>query len=82
MTVSKEPNVHKLGEVLDSVRAMAFDLDGTLCDSIGNIIACTNFTFDAHKYRRPEKNAIVKTIGLRLEEGLRELLPDEHKSEY
>lgn len=82
MAVSKVINVHELGEVLDSVRALAFDLDGTLCDSIGNIISCTNFTFDAHKYRRPDKNAIVKTIGLRLEEGLRELLPDEHKHEY
>lgn len=82
MTVSKELKDHELGDLLDSVKALAFDLDGTLCDSIGNIIACTNFTFDAYKYRCPDKNAIVKTIGLRLEEGLRELLPDDHKSEY
>ena len=71
-----------LAELLDSVQALAFDLDGTLCDSIGNIIACTNFTFDAHNYRRPDESSIIKTIGLRLEEGLRELLPDEHKQEY
>ncbi len=82
MAVSMKVRDLGLAKLLTSVQALAFDLDGTLCNSIGNIISCTNFTFDAHNYRRPDESSIIKTIGLRLEEGLRELLPDEHKQEY
>lgn len=82
MAVSMKVRDLGLAKLLTSVQALAFDLDGTLCNSIGNIISCTNFTFDVHNYRRPDESSIIKTIGLRLEEGLRELLPDEHKQEY
>ncbi len=68
--------------MLDSIEAVAFDLDGTLTDSIGNIIACTDYVFDHFGYRRPGPEEIMATIGMKLEDSLRTVLPEEHKSEY
>lgn len=71
-----------LRQVLASVDALAFDLDGTLTDSIGNIIACTNFVFDSFGYKRPDPHLVMSTIGMKLEDSLRTVLPSDHKSEY
>lgn len=68
--------------LLDGIKAVAFDLDGTLIDSIGIIIDCTRYAFRQWNLECPDDAAIMATIGLRLEEGLRQLLPDERKSEY
>lgn len=69
-------------EIFPKIRAVAFDLDGTLCDSVGRIIACTCELFADLKLPRPDDKAITATIGMRLEEGLRQLLPDELKHSY
>lgn len=71
-----------LKEKMTSIKAVAFDLDGTLCDSIGNIIACTQATFKEMSLISPEPKAITATIGMRLEEGIRELLPQQLKPKY
>lgn len=70
------------GEVLPKIKAVAFDLDGTLCDSVGRIIACTCELFATLGLPRPSDSDITATIGMRLEEGLRKLLPPKMKSEY
>lgn len=75
-------NDSALPAILDSIEAVAFDLDGTLTDSIGNIIACTDYVFDRFGYRRPRPEEIMATIGMKLEDSLRTVLPDEHKAEY
>ncbi len=69
-------------EILPTIEAVAFDLDGTLCDSVGRIIACTCELFADLKLPRPSDKAITATIGMRLEEGLRQLLPAEMKGAY
>jgi phosphoglycolate phosphatase len=72
----------KIPKILNSVEAFAFDLDGTLTDSIGNIIACTNYVFDHFGYKRPKTELIMSTIGMKLEDSLRTVLPEEYKSKY
>ena len=69
-------------ETFPKIKAVAFDLDGTLCDSVGRIIACTCELFSDLKLPRPDDKAITATIGMRLEEGLRQLLPDDLKHSY
>lgn len=66
--------------VLGKIKAIAFDLDGTITDSIGNILACTHFAFDYMNLPQPDDHNIMKTIGLELEDGITMLLPDEQKS--
>ncbi|MGN0908841.1 MAG: HAD family hydrolase, partial [Succinivibrio sp.] len=77
--LTKDPSIPS---ILDSIEAVAFDLDGTLTDSIGNIIACTDYVFDRFGYARPEPEEIMATIGMKLEDSLRTVLPEEHKPEY
>lgn len=57
------------------LKAVVFDLDGTLTDSIGQIIDCTRATFDFYHLERPDARAIMSTIGLELSEALTSLLP-------
>lgn len=71
-----------LKDILCNIKAVAFDLDGTLCDSIGNIIACTRALFARLDLRAPQDAEITATIGMRLEEGLRTLLPPPLKKDY
>lgn len=66
--------------VLPRIKAVAFDLDGTLCDSIPQIISCTSLTFKSFGLDKPNDDAIRATIGLELEEALRRMLPDPMKS--
>lgn len=65
--------------ILSRLKAVVFDLDGTLTDSIGQILACTHATFEYLSLPQPEDKAIMSTIGLELEEALTTLLPDEYK---
>lgn len=58
-----------------ALRAVAFDLDGTLCDSIGQIVQCARLSFAALKLPCPDELSIKGIIGKRLQEGLESLLP-------
>ena len=59
-----------------AVKAVAFDIDGTLCDSIWKIIKCARLAFNELKIPQPEENAIKAIIGKKLQEGLESLLPE------
>ncbi|MGN1281122.1 MAG: HAD hydrolase-like protein [Succinivibrio sp.] len=65
--------------IISKLKAVVFDLDGTLTDSIGQILGCTHATFDYLSLPQPEDKAIMSTIGLELEEALTTLLPEECK---
>lgn len=69
-------------EFKDSIKAVVFDLDGTLTDSINQIIACTHKSFSLLGLPCPDEREIMSTIGLELSEGIRQLLPEEKKPEY
>lgn len=66
----------------NSIKAVVFDLDGTLTDSISQIIDCTNKTFSLLNLPKPNEREIMSTIGLELSEGIRKILPEEKKSDY
>lgn len=55
---------------------LVFDWDGTLIDSIGTIVACTQATLDELELPPLPDQAIRQTIGLGLKETLETLLPD------
>jgi phosphoglycolate phosphatase len=55
---------------------LVFDWDGTLIDSIGTIVACTQATLDELRLPPLPEQAIRQTIGLGLKETLETLLPD------
>ncbi len=69
----------KLFEIMHKVKAVIFDLDGTITDSIGTILKCTHKTFAEEGLPQPEDSAIMSTIGMELSEGITRLLPEEHK---
>lgn len=67
--------------IRSNIKAVVFDLDGTLTDSIGQIIDCTWATFDFYRLERPDARAVMSTIGLELSEALTSLLPDDMKEQ-
>lgn len=52
-------------------RAVVFDLDGTLCDSIGTVVATAEASFRAHDLPAPDRHVLQRAIGLPLSEVLR-----------
>ena len=75
-------DLREIGElpgILSRVRAVVFDLDGTLVDSVGNIIACARQAFARLNLPAPADHLIMATIGMTLEDGLTSLLPKEQK---
>ena len=63
--------------ILGKIDAVVFDLDGTLTDSIGQILSCTHTTFEYLSLPQPDDKAIMSTIGLELGEALTSLLPED-----
>jgi len=55
------------------LKAVVFDLDGTVIDSTEAIVASSFHAFDAVGAPRPDRERIVDVIGLPLEAGLGEL---------
>lgn len=65
-----------LREVLSECKVLAFDVDGTLTDSIDQIITCFQRTFTYANLPVPTPEAIKGTIGMTLHLGIQSLLPD------
>lgn len=65
-----------LAQCLAHCRLLAFDVDGTLTDSIKQIIACFQRTFTYAHLPIPSDDAIKGTIGMSLRLGIQKLLPD------
>ena len=59
-----------LCDILKKVQAVIFDLDGTLTDSIGTILACTHKTFEIEGLPQPTDETIMGTIGKELSKAL------------
>ena len=57
------------------IKPVVFDIDGTLTDTIGQIIECTRLTFSHHSLPIPPQADIQSIIGKKLLEGLTSLLP-------
>lgn len=68
---------YALKECLNNeIKLIAFDIDGTLADSIEQIITCFKRTFERANLPIPDDEAIKGTIGLSLTVGIQSLLPD------
>ncbi|MCK0526651.1 HAD-IA family hydrolase [Anaerobiospirillum sp. NML120449] len=65
-----------LKEQMSNVRLIAFDVDGTLTDSIDQIILCFTRTFSHCGLPVPSAEAVKGTIGMSLYLGIKSLLPD------
>lgn len=74
MTISRKDE--GLREVLAKTKMIAFDVDGTLTDSIEQIIICFTRTFKHCGLPVPTPEAIKGTIGMTLHLGIQSLLPD------
>ena len=57
------------------IRAVAFDLDGTLIDSMDAIVDSVFYAFDQAGRQRPPRVVVTKTIGKPLEEKFAQLAP-------
>ncbi|MDY6321950.1 MAG: HAD-IA family hydrolase [Succinivibrio sp.] len=69
-------------ELLSKIKGFVFDIDGTLTDSISSVIGCVGLAFDTEGLPHPEDDAVRATVGMKLEDALRTLLPPERKGEY
>lgn len=59
-----------------TLKLVIFDVDGTLVDSQGHILASMNGAFDAHDLPSPGRGAILSIVGLSLPEAFVRLVPD------
>lgn len=60
-------------------RLIVFDWDGTLIDSIGTIVACTNAMLDELGLDPVAEETVRSLIGSSLEESIRSLAPDSYE---
>jgi len=65
----------ELSEDLSSLRLLVFDWDGTLMDSIGPIVACTQATIRELELGQVPEQTIRGTVGLGLRETIEVLSP-------
>ena len=66
----------------EPVRLAAFDLDGTLLDSVGSIVESVGACWEACGFPIVEPDAIRRIIGLPWEESVRALLPSAGPEEF
>lgn len=58
------------------MKLVIFDVDGTLVDSQGHILASMDGAFEAHNLPSPGREAILSIVGLSLPEAFVRLVPD------
>lgn len=58
------------------MQLVIFDCDGTIADSQHMIVAAMNEAFRVAELTQPPREAVVRIIGLSLEDAVRELLPE------
>ncbi len=63
-------------QILSGVKGVFFDLDGTLTDTVGNIIICSKETCASLNLPEPSEEKIKQGIGLPLEECMRRFIPE------
>ena len=70
--VAGRRDLHYISEDFDKskVKAVVLDLDGTVVDSIDQIVKCTRHAFALLKLPEPDITDIKSIIGKKLEEGL------------
>ncbi len=66
----------------DRLRFAAFDLDGTLIDSVATIVDGVLACWSACGFAEPDPEAVRRVIGLPWEESIRELIPGAGETEF
>ena len=61
---------------MSGLRLVVFDVDGTLVDSQGDILAAMRMAFDQAGLAAPDRDAILSIVGLSLEVAIPKLAPD------
>ncbi len=64
-------------QILKNLKAVVFDIDGTIMDSVSRIVKCLQESCMAFGLPAPEKDACKNVIGLTLPEAIAALLPNE-----
>lgn len=59
------------------LRLVLFDVDGTLVDSQGSIVAAMTASFDAQSLPVPDRKAILSIVGLSLPNAMTQLAPEQ-----
>lgn len=62
------------------IKAVLFDLDGTLCNSLGDIAAATNYALTKQGYATHETDAFKYFVGDGIPKMLERALPEGHKT--
>ena len=62
-------------QILKNLKAVVFDIDGTIMDSVSRIVKCLQESCMAFGLPAPEKDACKNVIGLTLPEAIAALLP-------
>ena len=63
------------------IKAVLFDLDGTLCNSLGDIAAAANYALSKQGYATHETDAFNYFVGDGIAKMLERALPEGHKTE-
>jgi phosphoglycolate phosphatase len=64
--------------VMNNLRMVILDCDGTIVDSQKAIVRIMEETFEIHNLIVPERNKILFGVGLELSTGIERLLPENH----
>lgn len=67
--------------MIEPLRLVVFDVDGTLVDSQADIISSMTVAFGLAGRAVPPRDAILRTVGLSLPQAMRSLVPDASEAE-